>query len=52
MYVVEAGALAHDLGNSPFGHSGEAKLNGIFGEIGGFEGNAQTLRILTKKYIT
>lgn len=47
IYVVEAGALAHDLGNPPFGHSGETKLNRIFSEIGGFEGNAQTLRILT-----
>lgn len=47
IYVVEAGALAHDLGNPPFGHAGEAKLNSIFNEIGGFEGNAQTLRILT-----
>lgn len=47
IYVVEAGALAHDLGNPPFGHSGEAQLNKIFKNIGGFEGNAQTLRILT-----
>ena len=46
-YVVEAGALAHDLGNPPFGHSGETFLNSKFGEIGGFEGNAQTLRIMT-----
>ncbi len=46
-YIVEAGALAHDLGNPPFGHAGEKHLNTIFSEIGGFEGNAQTLRILT-----
>jgi len=47
LYVVEAGALAHDLGNPPFGHAGERCLNKLFHDVGGFEGNAQTLRKLT-----
>lgn len=47
LFVVEAGAIAHDIGNPPFGHAGESMLNQIFEDIGGFEGNAQTLRILT-----
>lgn len=47
IFVVEAGALAHDIGNPPFGHAGEEKLNKLYSKIGGYEGNAQTLRILT-----
>lgn len=47
LFIVEAGSLAHDIGNPPFGHAGEKMLNTIFDDIGGFEGNAQTLRILT-----
>lgn len=46
LYVVESCALAHDIGNPPFGHKGERVLHSICSDGIGFEGNAQTLRIL------
>ena len=46
--LTEAICLAHDLGHAPFGHAGEAALNRLMADHGGFEHNAQTLRIVER----
>jgi len=46
--LAEALALAHDLGHTPFGHTGEDALDDCMAEFGGFDHNAQTLRIVTR----
>src|SRR5690606_13188460 len=45
--LAEAVALAHDLGHTPFGHTGEDALNDLMAPYGGFDHNAQCIRIVT-----
>jgi len=46
--LIEAICLAHDLGHAPFGHAGEAALNALMHDHGGFDHNKQSLRIVTE----